>query len=1033
MSVITSPEFFINMKSTPVYDKSKHFWEQDDDVLQFYKEEKRKFTEGITINGIFISPWLYFHCNFFKAPIFNPAIGRDDIQIPSLRDNEWYFAENYQDAKEQNKHLFIFGSRRYGKALRNDQELLHEDETWKPIVDCKIGDKIYGSDGKLTTVLGIYPQGKVDMYEVSFQDGRKSYCCDEHLWTVWDYQAGEYKVLPLKTFMNRYKFYRTHKRGGTSEVFNYYIPITKPVEFSEKKLSIDPYILGSWLGDGHTDGTRITNIDKTILKRWRDFAKKRNLIMKVVGSSKITYNLSSEKKGRGCNSFLNDLKSLNVIGNKHIPEEYFNSSVSQRMELLRGIMDTDGTIGRTGGGICVTLSHEVLSKDILRLCRSLGIFCHYGYAKGSYIKKNGEFNDEHRVTMFTKEPVFTLKRKLDRIDKNPVSSRLNKMGRVAITGIKKVEPDYATCIRVDNESKEFLTNEFVVTHNTSVEASLIQWTALCNPYGQSFVLGGSTEDLDMLTKGIRTGMNEINPAFYMENNRNDWSKHIQLGLKTKSNRALPYHDIYIRNLEEGKEKKSEKTAGGTPIGFVVDEAGKFKIKSIWEAALPSFNASNQSRTVGVLTGTGGNQTLSQDAIQMLRDPDAYRLLPMNWDRLENRIEEKDLITWKRSTFGIFVPGQMGLEIGNQKKETNLKEYLKIKEPAKDLEKIKFQATDWRVANEVIGLNRKLKLKDKGAYDKYCMYHPFDPEDCAIVSHNNPFPTKEAQKHRQYLVDQGLTGKLVDLTLSGGRVAYEFSDKRPIEFPFKGGVHDAPVMLFTEFPEQIPPYGLNVSGLDPYKQTKAGTDSVGAFYILRREGILDDPFAGCILASYSSRPAIPDNFDRTCEWLIESFNAECLMENADIGFIRYLERKGKADMLLANGVDFSKRINPKASANTPYGLYPTPKNQSHLIKGLLNYCNEELITGFEEDMTPIKTLGITRINDIYLLDEIISYKPGGNFDRMIAFAHALAWADYMDTIGIKVESGEQQEKKEEIKKKRTKNYFTDTSKFNRWRN
>lgn len=1032
MSISTSPEFFINMKSTPIYDNSKHYWEQDNDVLQFYAEEKRKFTEGIWINGVFIHPWLYFHCNFFKAPIPNRKTKKDEITTPGLRDNEWYFAENYQDAKEQNKHLFIFGSRRYSKALRNDQVILYETGDWKPIGEVKIGDKIYGSDGKLTTVTTVSPQGIVDLYEITFEDGRKSVCCEDHLWTVFDYQAQEYKVLPLKTFIKKYKFYRNHKRGGTSEIYNYYIPITKAVEFSEKSLLIDPYIVGSWLGDGSTDSPSITNIDEDILKRWSEFAENRGLKMNLVGKSRITYNISSVSKCKGCNSFRNDLTTLNLLGNKHIPEEYFQSSIEQRMELLKGIFDTDGTIGITGGGICVSLAHKRLANDILKLCRSLGIYCHHGYKKGTYIKKNGELNDVYRVTIFTNKPIFSIKRKLERIDKNPVASRLNKMGRVAITNIEKIDSDYATCIRVDNCSKEFLTNDFIVTHNTTIESSVIHWTALINPYSGSSVMGGSQEDLDALTKGIRTGMTEINPAFYMENNTNDWSKQIQLGLKTKSNVPLAYHDIYIRNLEGGQEKKSEKTAGATPSGLVIDEAGKFSIRALWEAALPSLNTTFGTRCVGILTGTGGNQNLSQDAITMLRDPDAYRLLAMNWDRLENRIEEKDLITWKRTTFGIFVPGQMGYEIGNEKKETNLKDYLRIKDKSPDLEKIEIGETDWGLAKKIIQEQRNLKVKDKSSYDKYCMYHPYDPEDCAIVSHTNPFPTKEAQRHRQYLIDQGLTGKLVDLNLVGGKVEYSFSDKTPITFPFGGGIHDAPIILFDEIPKIIPPYGLNVSGLDPYKQTKAGTESVGSFYILRREGLLDDPFAGCILASYASRPAIPDNFDRNCEWLIESFNAQCLMENADIGFIRYLERRNKADILLANGVDFSKKINPKASANTPYGLYPTPKNQSHLMKGLLNYCNEELITGFDEEGQPIKTLGITRINDIYLLDEIINYKAGGNFDRMVAFSHALAWAEYLDSIGVKVESGEQAERKETLRKNKSRQYFSDTSKFNKWR-
>jgi len=107
-----------------------------------------------------------------------------------------------------------------------------------------------------------------------------------------------------------------------------------------------------------------------------------------------------------------------------------------------------------------------------------------------------------------------------------------------------------------------------------------------------------------------------------------------------------------------------------------------------------------------------------------------------------------------------------------------------------------------------------------------MYHPLDPEEVTIVSHVNPFPAREAQRHKQALIDKGEVGKEVDLIMIGGKIQYQLSDKRPIEeFPFRGGVHDAPVLLFTELPDKLPPRSLNVAGLDPYKQTKSGTDGI----------------------------------------------------------------------------------------------------------------------------------------------------------------------------------------------------------------
>lgn len=552
---------------------------------------------------------------------------------------------------------------------------------------------------------------------------------------------------------------------------------------------------------------------------------------------------------------------------------------------------------------------------------------------------------------------------------------------------------------------------------STIEASVITWLNTIKSNGKTEVVGGDAGDLSTLSGLLRMGLTDIHPAFYIPKNKNDWEKEIELGLKNKNNESIVHSTIIIKNAEKGKESSSEKGAGLSPVGFIIDEFGKFDFLSFFQGAIPSFETAYGWKCVPILAGTGGNEKLSVDANRLLSNPEAYNIIPMDYESLENRIPDKSLVTWKRTKFGIFVPAQMSYKTGIKKDDTTLADYLGKPED-EELKKIDIKVTNWETSLKVIKKSRELLSVDKIALNKEQMYYPLDPEECFLNRIDNPFPAKRASKHKKWLIEEGRTGKTVEIyKKADGTLGYDLSDLPLAPYPFDGGLHDAPVLLFDDPPKEIPFRGLNVSGLDPYKQTQSTTDSLGSIYVLRREGaVLNDPMAGKILASYTSRPPIPDNFDRTCMWLIEGFGAECLMENADIGFIRYLERQQKAHKLLVEGVDFALSINPNTKQSTKYGLYPTEKNKAHIIKRVLNYCNEAVTVGYEDDGTPITDLGVVRINDIYLLDEIINYRVGGNFDRMVAFGHALAWAEYLDEMNVTYQSPERRREMRERKKK-----------------
>lgn len=225
-----SKELYINMgNDIPLWNDLYSYEEQDDDVKQFWENEAMKLLNGVTINGVFIHPWLYWHINFWKMMI---DVGDDRIPGNSqLRDNEWMFAEFLKQAEEENKGIFMFGCRRFGKALL-DSEILYLEDREKMIGNIVVGDKIYDDKGNLVEVVGVYPQGKVTTYRVVFEDGRNVICCGNHQWRV--NHGGKWHVRSLRAIAGLdYK--------------SMSIPVGEALNYSTAKLPVPPSAYASML------------------------------------------------------------------------------------------------------------------------------------------------------------------------------------------------------------------------------------------------------------------------------------------------------------------------------------------------------------------------------------------------------------------------------------------------------------------------------------------------------------------------------------------------------------------------------------------------------------------------------------------------------------------------------------------------------------------------------------------------------------------------------------------------------------------
>lgn len=547
---------------------------------------------------------------------------------------------------------------------------------------------------------------------------------------------------------------------------------------------------------------------------------------------------------------------------------------------------------------------------------------------------------------------------------------------------------------------------------TVIESSELHFATLTELHAECTVVGGSSGDLGKLSKTIKISMDNINPAFKIENIRKDWGKEIVMGLKHKNNTEFIRCTIFIKNVNDRKSDSSETTAGSTPHIFICDEIGKFPFQGMWEAAKPSFQTKDGWNCYVLLTGTGGEAKLSKDAKNILSNPVQNDIHPMNWELLEKKyVKNKDFISWERRDFGVFVPSQMSHMSHNRKNVTTLGKFLGLK--GEHVSKIRIETTDWEynlAARNEIAAAKKNK---KAGYDKFIMYTPVDPNECFLNLQENPFAPciAAALKHQQDLIASGDTGREVELFRGkDGEIVIRDTDMEMVKaFPFEGGNVTAPVMIFQTPPENPQFCDRFPAGLDHYKHAKASTDSLGCLYIMRRKEDSLDDFSHRIVCSIASRPNTMQEFNETCHMMLDAYGSMVLQENVDISFQQYLMAKNLDSYYLAKGEKVSQSfINPKATQNNKYGLNSSKATKDYIMKLVADYCNEDILIGHDEDDVPITTKGVTRIPDIMLLEEILGFKYGENVDRITAFGHALAWSAYLDRMKIFPEEPEELE-------------------------
>lgn len=884
--------------------------------------------------------------------------------------------------ENQSKNMMLLGARGGGKAL-SVNEVIPTPSGFKTMNEISVGDEVFTWDGSKTKVTGIPFLGEDVFYEITLKDGRTITAGQDHLWTVMKHgtKRGLITISTKEILKDYVRERKITDRNPSGKEYIYRIPVNGCVNFLKQKVDLDPYTLGIIIGNGCCVNAHKNTINIAV-----------NYLDYEVLKSNIPYKISELKDNKHIVLYLQNIKDIlikyDLYGkysyNKSIPKEYLFNDKETRLELLKGLIDSDGTVTKSRGTPSYNTTSEQLADDVCFLARSLGYNCRKSKKENvGYKDKDGNFvhcRDCYNVYIYTDENISKLDRKNEKIVSRISKYQRSKIDYTTIVDIKPIGIQYGKCISIEDDKHCFLAGDFIVTHNsylTGVGVVLHEWLfdgariynkeSIENPSVVEILVGAANtaKSKDILDKTELALNNLAGPGGYVKHPF--YKEH--MGTLKSNNMNNAFRNEYLKKVGGEWVKKGsmsnikhvtftitnpEAAAGTRPNIIVVEEVGLLEnvlqVHASNEATMVTDGTNRFGTTIYI--GTGGNMDKIVESEILFRDPEANTLLAF-----DDIYENSGKIGWFVPAY--YMDGSYKDENGNTKIKEAIDHYMKRREI-------------------------KRKAKSMKAIDGELTNYPLKPSEMFSSNNSNIFPINDLKERLIEIQTQSYKDE--DKTLvcelgldSNGKVfTYPVDSNKVIRnFPaLKSMDLDGAVEIYEE-PKKDSEGNVFMNryyaGTDTYDDDKVvDTVSLGSIFIM-------DSWTRRIVAEYTGRRLTKDFYEITRR-LTMYYNAVNNYEQNKKGLFSYYEKMRSLYLLS----ETPKSLKDEAGSsiirvgNRKYGTTTTTSVINYGINLILNWLLED---AYGEDSN---VSNISKIKSKGLLEELIKYNPKhGNYDRIFS--------------------------------------------------
>ena len=948
---------------------------------KYWREELRRCREGLIrqSDGMYVTGFLYWFLNYCPMMVnFYKEGQKKAIRKESFGfffEGIWWRSIYLYNAREQGHHAIELAKR--GAHPYNQK--VFTPLGWRKWKDIKIGDELYGTYGNVTKVIDIPYDKECDVYKVTLRDGRKILASDEHLWKIEFHNKKEIQIMTTLELLKEYK--RKRKISDRNPLGIEYvcsIPKNKGVEMPYNKTKVDAYTFGLLLGDGsfrycscyYTQDPKDLEVERkyipyNIIKWKAKYAYRINIpnwhkILEEYG----LYNKKSE--------------------DKFIPDEYKYNSKEVRLNLLKGLMDSDGTLDNKGRYI-IALSSKRMIEDIAFICRSLGYNCSYTIKKTGY-KVNGIIKEclpSYALTIFTRDIIANLprKQKKEKVITNQYS--INKELRTRIINIEYVGKQKAKCVTVDSKDNCYLIGDFVTTHNcaksyflaTIMSHNLIVGESEATHKRCITVLTAAQKEYlkDDKDGTLNKFIPELSfvidntpfPNLLLKNSPNEMSW--QMGYK-KPNGAIGGSMNQV--LGVSAKDDSDKLRGKR--GWILyEEMGTFDgLLELYDVTRKSVEDGDYTFACQYLVGTANNKESSfLSAKKLLYAPESY-----NIQSVSNVYDKKGS---GKDTFGFFFPAYIN-RAGCYNKDG--------------------------ISDVIKALLQVLMARYKAKYGadptsvlRVIAEDPITPAEAIIKVKDAYFPVASLQERADTLdknpslYDDIYVGELY--TTGTGEIEFRPTDDIPIRtYPVDNDTKGA-LEIYSMPKKDRESKVFNdryIIGVDPYDNDQAESHSLYSIFVL-------DTFIDDIVAEYTGRTNFADEAHDMVLKLCIFYNAKALYESNKKGLYSYME-KNRATFRLADTPEYLR--DKQLIKYSSFGSSAKGVNASANINNFANRLIKDWLlmkvpieVKQEDGHTEIQEIPkLYKLKNRALIEELIQFNPDINVDRIRALGMLMLYRE-----------------------------------------